>query len=149
MRSQFAEFVFCPGSLESWFFLPFPRYIDVGIAGPEEAKNLAGRKALGLIQIRLTTASFDKNRVNCQHNSPQGADHGFEFGRRRQLFIGAHNETLSVVAMCVLPNGHLIVEGCRCLALSGHQISPVITGVVSADRETRNRDIFGSDPRDT
>ena len=61
----------------------------------------------------------------------------------------AHNETLSVGPMCVLPNGHLIVEGCLRLALSCHQISPVITAVVSEGRETRNRGIFGSNPHGT
>jgi hypothetical protein len=28
-----------------WFFLSFPRYIDSAIAGPEGAKNLAGKKS--------------------------------------------------------------------------------------------------------
>jgi hypothetical protein len=29
------------------------------------------------------------------------ADRGFEFQKRSQLFIGVHNETLSVVAVCI------------------------------------------------
>ena len=38
----------------------FPRYVDFGIAGPEETKNLAGENVLRLIQIRLATPSFEK-----------------------------------------------------------------------------------------
>jgi hypothetical protein len=37
----------------------FPRHIDSAIAGPEQAKKLAG-EALRLIQIRLTTVSARK-----------------------------------------------------------------------------------------
>ena len=29
--------------MDSWFFLPFPRYVDTAITGPEEAKNPAGK----------------------------------------------------------------------------------------------------------
>ena len=47
--------------MDSWFFLSFPRYVDSAIAGPEEAKNLAG-KVLRLIQIRLATPSLEKSR---------------------------------------------------------------------------------------
>jgi hypothetical protein len=37
----------------SWFFLSFvPAQVDRDIAGPEEAKNLAGKNVLRLIQIR-------------------------------------------------------------------------------------------------
>jgi len=71
------------------------------IAGPEGAKKPSGEKFLRLIQIRLTTASFDKNRVNCQHNSPALANRGFQFHKRSQLFLRAHNEALSVIAMRV------------------------------------------------
>jgi hypothetical protein len=28
--------------MDSWFFLPFSRYVDSAITGPEEAKNPAG-----------------------------------------------------------------------------------------------------------
>ena len=34
-------------------------------------------------------------------NSPKARNRGFEFQKRRQLFLSVHNETLSVVAMCV------------------------------------------------
>ena len=36
------ELFFLVESVDSWFFLSFPRCVDSAIAGPEEAKNLAG-----------------------------------------------------------------------------------------------------------
>ena len=67
-------------------------------AGPEEAKNLAG-KVLRLIQDRLSDAEFGKNLANLSKQFAVSADRRFEFQKRRQLFIRSHNETLSVVAM--------------------------------------------------
>ena len=46
-----------------------PAELIVGLQGPEEAKNLAG-KALRLIQICLTTPSLQKTSPACQVNSP-------------------------------------------------------------------------------
>jgi len=42
--------------------LPFfpPLRLISAVAGPEEAKNLAGQKFVRLIQIRLATSSFEK-----------------------------------------------------------------------------------------
>ena len=42
------------------------------------------------------------------------ANHRFEFDKRSQLFIRVHNETLSVVAMCVLQQKSfaLRIRGC-------------------------------------
>jgi hypothetical protein len=37
-----------------------PRPVDSAIAGPERAKNLAGKNVLRLIQIRLATPIFEK-----------------------------------------------------------------------------------------
>jgi hypothetical protein len=54
--------------MDSWFFLPFPATLIL-VAGPEGDEERSGAKVLRLIQIRLATPSFDKNRVNCQHNS--------------------------------------------------------------------------------
>jgi hypothetical protein len=47
-----------------------PRRIDSAIAGPEEAKNLAGKGVLRLIQICLTALSLAKISPTCQTNSP-------------------------------------------------------------------------------
>jgi hypothetical protein len=46
-----------------------PRGYSCRVPGPEEAGGPERGKVLRLIQIRLTTASFDKNRVHRQHNS--------------------------------------------------------------------------------
>jgi hypothetical protein len=55
-----------------WFFLSFsPLSWFSAIAGPDGAKNLAGRNVLGLIQIRLTTSSLEKITSASQANSPQ------------------------------------------------------------------------------
>jgi len=40
--------------------LMVPRPVDSAIAGPERAKNLAGKNVLRLIQIRLATPIFEK-----------------------------------------------------------------------------------------
>jgi len=56
---------------------------------------------LRLIRIRLTTPSLPKIVRVCQDNSPQLRNRRFQFEKRGQLFIGTHNETLSVVAMRV------------------------------------------------
>src|SRR5947207_8448807 len=71
------------------------RRVDSALAGLEEAKNPAG-KVLRLIQIFLTPTSFEKISPVRQTNSPQTANHRFEFQKRRQLFIRTHNEALTV-----------------------------------------------------
>jgi len=78
----------------------FPRCVDSALAGLKEAKNPAA-KVLRLIQIFLTTPSFEKISPIRQTNSPQPANHRFEFEKRRQLFIHTHNEALTVVTMRV------------------------------------------------
>jgi len=55
----------------SWFFLSFSAtYIDSAIAGPEETKNQR-ENVLRLIQIRLSTSSFEKISLGYQDNSPR------------------------------------------------------------------------------
>jgi hypothetical protein len=78
----------------------FPRSIDSGITGPEVAKNLAGEESSALIQIRLATPSLAKLGRIVKTISAT-ANRRFKFQKRSQLFIGVHNETLSVIAMCV------------------------------------------------
>jgi hypothetical protein len=56
---------------------------------------------LRLIQIRLATPILKKYHLFVKHNSQQAVSHRFEFQKRSQLFIGMHNVTLSVAAMCV------------------------------------------------
>jgi hypothetical protein len=78
----------------------FPRRIGSAVAGLEEAKNRAG-KVLPLIQDRLSDAEFGKNAAKLSSQFAASANGRFEFQKRAQLFIRTHNETLSVVAMCV------------------------------------------------
>jgi hypothetical protein len=56
---------------EFMLFLLFPAKLLFGIAGPEEAKNLAGENVLRLIQIRLTTSSFEEISLGCQAILPR------------------------------------------------------------------------------
>ena len=44
---------------------------------------------------------FYQNRVKVSSQFSVTLDRRFEFHKRRQLFIRAHNETLAVAAMCV------------------------------------------------
>jgi hypothetical protein len=55
------------------------------IAGPEEAKNLAGKESLRLIQIRLATPSLQKISPACQWRKPSLES---PTQVRRQLFSG-------------------------------------------------------------
>jgi hypothetical protein len=65
-------------TIDSSFFLSFPRRVGSAIAGLEEAKNLAG-KVLRLIQDRLSDAEFCKNLANLSN----------EFAARRVKRIDA------------------------------------------------------------
>src|SRR5262245_35550874 len=44
--------------MDSWFFLLFPAGYICGVAGPEEAKNVAGQKFSAVIRIRIATPSL-------------------------------------------------------------------------------------------
>jgi hypothetical protein len=50
--------------------VPFslPAELILLVAGREEAKNLAGKKILRLIQIRVATPSLEKSRLLVKHN---------------------------------------------------------------------------------
>jgi hypothetical protein len=84
----------------TWSFLLFPAELVSGFAGPKEAKNLAG-KAPPPDSDPFTTHRFGKIAFACQAQSLQGRNRRFEFQKRSQLFIHAHNETFSVIAVCV------------------------------------------------
>jgi hypothetical protein len=86
--------------MDSWFFLPFPRYVDFCGCRSGRGENLAG-KVFRLIQDRLSDAEFCKNRANLSNQFAATANRRFEFKKSRQLFVGAHNKALSVVTMCV------------------------------------------------
>jgi hypothetical protein len=81
------------------FFFLFPAELDSGIAGPEEAKNLAGKypppdsdpfnDCLVWQESRLLVKTIRRKR-RLQIRVPETPS-----------FIGTHNEMLSVAAMCV------------------------------------------------
>jgi hypothetical protein len=73
----------------------------VVIAGPEQTQNLAGKKVLRLIQIRFSDGEVGKNHANLSRQFAGNANRQFQFEKRSRLFIGTHNEPLSVAAMCV------------------------------------------------
>jgi hypothetical protein len=53
------------------------------------------------VQIRFRCAEFRKNLAGLSRQFAARANRRFQFHKRRQLFFGTHNETLSIVAMCV------------------------------------------------
>jgi hypothetical protein len=79
----------------------FPRRVVVSaIAGLEEAKNLAGQNRPPDSDL-LDAAEFCKNLAFSSSTIAASGDRRFQFQKRSQLFIGVHNEPLSVVAMRV------------------------------------------------
>jgi hypothetical protein len=77
----------------------FPAELILWNCGSEEAKNLAG-EVLRLIQIRLTRRVWENLRKLVKKIRPPDriADSGST--TVHQLFVGTHDETFSVVAMC-------------------------------------------------
>jgi hypothetical protein len=65
------------------------------VAGPEETKNFR------LIQDPFSDAEFGKIMVGLSRQFAASASRRFQFQKRSQDFIRTHNETLSIVAMCV------------------------------------------------
>jgi hypothetical protein len=49
-----------------------------------------------------------KNSLGCQDKFAASANRRFEFGKSGRLFIGPHNKTLPVAAMCVSNPGYRI-----------------------------------------
>src|SRR5215831_17660141 len=86
--------------MDSWFFLLFPAGCICGVAGSEEAKNLAGQKFSAVIRIRIATPSFAKVSPARQGQSPQVRITVSSSTYASQYFIRMHNETLSV-SVCV------------------------------------------------
>jgi hypothetical protein len=76
-----------------------PRYVDSAIRGSGRGEEPGGAKGLRLIQIRFSDAEFGKNLANLSNQFAARTNRRFKFQKRCQLFLRAHNETLSVVAM--------------------------------------------------
>jgi len=80
---------------------PFPCLITSLGLRVRKRRRTTAEKILRLIQIRSATPILKKYHLFVKHNSQQAVSHRFEFRKRSQLFIGMHNLTLSVAAMCV------------------------------------------------
>jgi hypothetical protein len=78
----------------------FPRSVDSANPGPEGAKNPAGVNVLRLIQIRLTTVECGKDPARLSTKKNATPTRRFNLHKSSQHFIPAHDETLSVAAMC-------------------------------------------------
>jgi hypothetical protein len=84
------------------FFLSFPGNVDsIGGCGSGRGRRTNGGNVRRLIQIRLTSIEFGKNLANLSSQFAARTSRRFHFQKRGQLFIGVHNETLPVIAMCV------------------------------------------------
>jgi hypothetical protein len=79
----------------------FPRCVDSVVCRSGRGEEPRGANVPCLIQIRLSDAEFGKNVANLSNQFAVTANRRFQFHKRSQLFIGTHNEPLSVVAMRV------------------------------------------------
>jgi hypothetical protein len=65
VQIEIIELFFLAESMDSWFFLSFPRFVtSLGLRVREEAKNLSGGNALRLIQDPFST-EFVRNPDSC------------------------------------------------------------------------------------
>jgi len=78
----------------------FPATLILRFAGSEGAKNLAGQMPPP-DSNPFSDAESGKISLGCQAAKTATPNRRFQFHKRSQDFIGTHNETLSVVAMCV------------------------------------------------
>jgi len=78
-------------------------------AGLKKGKKAPGEKLSALTPVP-EDAEFGKTSPTCQTNSPQARIVDSSSIKRSQLFIGLHNETLSVVAM--RPNSTGLAQIC-------------------------------------
>jgi hypothetical protein len=79
----------------------FPRYVDSELSGSGRGEAHSGGSALHLIQDRFGDAEFGKNLANLSNQFAASSNDRFQFYKSSQLFIRAHNKTLSVVAVRV------------------------------------------------
>jgi len=76
----------------------FPAALSQLVAGPEGAKNLAG-KCPPPDSDPFNGVDSEENYASLSKQFAASTDHRFEFQKRSQLFVSTHNETLSVAAM--------------------------------------------------
>jgi len=72
----------------------FPPKLDFGIAGPEEAKNLAGKDPAP-VSDPFSETNFEEISPARQAQLPPSANRQFQFNKRSQFFIRSHNKALS------------------------------------------------------
>jgi hypothetical protein len=78
--------------------------LTLRLRGLKEGKKTPRESALlpyPGIQIFWNGDEFGKNAASLSKQFAASANRQFEFEKRSQLFIRPHNETLSVVTMCV------------------------------------------------
>ena len=84
-----------------WFFLSFfPAKLIVGLRGLEEVKNPAGKSPPPDSDPFSGRRALKESHLLVKHNR-RSMNRLFEFQKCRQLFVGVHNETLSIAAICV------------------------------------------------
>jgi hypothetical protein len=72
----------------------------VVVAGPEETKNLAGKDPTP-DSDPLNDVEFGENPASLSRQKTATPNRRFQFHKRSQLILWAHNETLSVVTVRV------------------------------------------------
>src|SRR5262249_37421075 len=83
------------------FPLSSPLVVSVDCGSGRDEEPSGARNPLPDSEPFSDSRSLAKIMPASQTNSPQAEVCRFEFQKRSQLFIGTHNETLSVVAVCV------------------------------------------------
>jgi hypothetical protein len=86
---------------------PFPDWLFCDCRS-ERAGEVVGRSALSRIQI-LVSGNSAKSLASSSNQFAATPNRRFEFNKRSQLFIRAHNETLSVVAVRVHKFTHFLL----------------------------------------
>jgi hypothetical protein len=75
--------------------------VFVVVAGPEETKNFSWGKCPPPDSDPFNEVESEKNPASLSRRFAASTNHRFEFQKRRQIFIRAHNETPSVVGMLI------------------------------------------------
>jgi len=83
-----------------FFSFLFPTELISGIAGPGRDEEPQRGKCPSPDSDPLLW-SFAKKLATLSRQFAASANRRFQFHKRSQLFIGVHNETLSIAAMCV------------------------------------------------
>jgi hypothetical protein len=80
--------------------LPYPDWLISATAGLKEGRSCREKHPLPDSKI-LVFRDSAKNLDNLSNQFAVSSHRQFEFQKRSQLFIGVHNEPLTVAAVCV------------------------------------------------